>query len=68
MLKTMKETALALGIAYTQLQSALFHGRIPEPAKRNGVHRLFSAEEIEALRPYFDRMRAAKRKTRLVAG
>jgi len=39
---------------HVALQSAIFHKRIPEPAMKIGSHKLFTAEEVEQARQYFE--------------
>lgn len=56
----MKETAADLGVTYSALQAAVFHGRIAEPTMRVGSHKLFNEKEIDDARKYFD----ARRKKR----
>jgi predicted site-specific integrase-resolvase len=61
----MKQTAELIGVTYFSLQAAIFHGRIPEPAMKVGSHKLFTPEEVENARRYFEalhRKRAAKMK------
>jgi hypothetical protein len=53
----MKQTAELIGVTYFALQSAIFHKRIPEPAMKVGSHKLFTAEEVEQARKYFEENR-----------
>ena len=60
----MKQTAELIGVTYFALQAAIFHNRIPEPAMKVGSHKLFTAEEVEQARKYFEanrKKREAKR-------
>ena len=54
---TMKQTAHLIGVAYTALQSAIFHEKIPEPKTKIGSHKLFDPDEVEQARKYFEENR-----------
>ena len=59
----MKETAELIGVTYSALQSAVFHGKLPEPKIKVGSHKLFDPGEVGIARKYFEekrKQRAAK--------
>jgi hypothetical protein len=65
-LTNMKQTAALIGVTYSALQSAVFHGKIPEPKTRIGSHKLFTVDEVETARQYFEqnrKKREAKRQS-----
>ncbi len=64
MLKNMKQTAEAAGVTYTAIQSALFYGRLPEPAIRVGRERGFNEAEVEAVRQHFAALREKRERVR----
>ena len=53
-LTNMKQT---IGVTYSALQSAVFHGKIPEPKTKIGSHKLFDAKEVGIARNYFEQNR-----------
>ena len=56
-LTNMKQTAELIGVTYSALQSAVFHGKIPEPKTKIGSHKLFDLEEVGIARNYFEQNR-----------
>jgi len=56
-LTNMKQTAELIGVTYSALQSAVFHGKIPEPKTKIGSHKLFDIEEVGNARKYFEQNR-----------
>jgi hypothetical protein len=65
-LTNMKQTAELIGVTYSALQSAVYHGKIPEPKNKIGSHKLFDVEEVSFARKYFEqnqKRRDSKRKS-----
>jgi len=56
-LTNMKQKAELIGVTYSALQSAVFHGKIPEPKFKVGSHKLFDSTEIGIAKTYFDKNR-----------
>ena len=50
---TTRDVAERLGIPYQTLASALWNGRVKEPAVKIGRKRLWSEAEVEALKKVF---------------
>ena len=60
----MKQTAELLGVTYSALQSAVFHGKIPEPKMKIGSHKLFDPDEVSIARQYFEETRKKRESKR----
>jgi len=56
-LTNMKQTAELIGVTYSALQAAVFHGKIPEPKTKIGSHKLFDTEEVQVARNHFEQIR-----------
>jgi hypothetical protein len=58
---TMPEVVRMLGQDYDRLRYAVVCSRVVEPARQFGKARLFTAEQVEVLRTYFNRRKVLMR-------